>query len=161
MLKTRITELLGIEYPIIQGAMLWLSSAELASAVSNAGGLGILSSANFTTAEELRQGIRKTKSMTDKPFAVNITLLPTFRPVSHEEYIRTAIEEGVSIIETSGRNPEAHMKMLKDAKSITWGDITPSIPKTIPRFFTSLNMTKPIISIISEVSISDFTQDRG
>jgi nitronate monooxygenase len=115
MLKTRITEMLGIEYPLIQGAMQWLAVPELASAVSNAGGLGILSSAIFPTAEELRQGIRQTRSMTDKPFAVNITLLPTFRPVSHEEYIEATIEEGVCIIETSGRSPEPYMKQLKEA----------------------------------------------
>ncbi|MBA7697185.1 NADH:quinone reductase [subsurface metagenome] len=76
MFKTRITEMFGIEYPIIQGAMQWLSRAELVSAVSNAGGLGIISSLTFPTAEELRQEIKKTKGMTDKPFAVNITLLP-------------------------------------------------------------------------------------
>jgi len=106
----------GIEYPIIQGAMLWLARAELASAVSNAGGLGTISSATFPTVKELRQEIRKAKSMTDKPFVVNITLLPTFRPVNYEEYINAAIEEGVSIIETSGRSPEPYMKLLKKAK---------------------------------------------
>ena len=116
MFKTRITEMLGIEYPIIQGAMQWLARAELASAVSNAGGLGIISSATFPTVEELRQEIRKARSMTDKPFVVNVTLLPTFRPVNYEEYINAAIEEGVNIIETSGRNPEPYMKLLKEAK---------------------------------------------
>ena len=116
MFKTRITEMFGIEYPIIQGAMQWLSRAELVSAVSNAGGLGIISSLTFPTAEELRQEIRKTKDMTDKPFAVNITLLPTLRPVNYEEYISVAIEEGVNIIETAGRNPRQYMKQLKDAK---------------------------------------------
>ncbi len=116
MFKTRITEIFGIEYPIIQGAMQWLSRAELVSAVSNAGGLGIISSLTFPTAEELRQEIKKTKGMTDKPFAVNITLLPTLRPVNYEEYISVAIEEGVNIIETAGRNPRQYMKQLKDAK---------------------------------------------
>jgi len=116
MFKTRITEMFGIEYPIIQGAMQWLSRAELVSAVSNAGGLGIISSLTFPTAEELRQEIKKTKGMTDKPFAVNITLLPTLRPVNYEEYISVAIEEGVNIIETAGQNPRQYMKQLKDAK---------------------------------------------
>ncbi len=115
MFKTRITEMFGIEYPIIQGAMHWLSRAELVSAVSNAGGLGIISSLTFPTSKELREEIKKTKSMTDKPFAVNITLLPTIRPVNYEEYIKVAIEEGVSIIETAGRNPKGYMKLLKDA----------------------------------------------
>jgi len=111
--KTRITEMLGIEYPIIQGAMLWLARAELVSAVSNAGGLGIISSATFPSVKELREEIRKTKSMTDKPFVVNFTLLPTFRPMNYEEYISAAIEEGVNIIETAGRSPEPYMKLLK------------------------------------------------
>ena len=116
MFKTRITELLGIEYPIIQGAMLWLSRAELAAAVSNAGGLGIIAAGSFATSEELRQEIRKMKSLTDKPFAVNITLLPTRRRINWEEYINIALEEGVSIIETSGRSPELYMEWLKAAK---------------------------------------------
>ena len=114
MFKTRITEMFGIEYPIIQGAMQWLSRAELVAAVSNAGGLGIIASLTFPTVKELREEIRKTKSLTDKPFAVNITLLPTLRPVSYEEYINAAIEEGVRIIETAGRNPRQYMKQLRD-----------------------------------------------
>ena len=116
MFKTRITELLGIEYPIIQGAMLWLSRAELAAAVSNAGGLGIIAAGSFATTDELRQEILKMKNLTDKPFAVNITLMPTGRRRNWEEYINVALEEGVSIIETSGRNPELYMERLKAAK---------------------------------------------
>lgn len=104
----------GIEYPIIQGAMMWLSRAELVAAVSNAGGLGIIAALTFPTAKELREEIKKTKSLTDKPFAVNITLLPTLRPINYEEYIDAAIEEGVSIIETAGRNPRQYMKQLRD-----------------------------------------------
>ncbi len=116
MFKTRITEMLGIEYPIVQGAMLWLSRAELVSAVSNAGGLGIIASLSFPTVKELREEIRKTKSMTDKPFAVNISLTPIARSVNYEELISAAIEEGVNIIETAARSPEPYMKLLKDAK---------------------------------------------
>ena len=124
MFKTRITEMLGIEYPIIAGPMRWLSRAELVSAVSNAGGLGIIVSGSSAmteglsspTAKELRQEIKKTRSMTDKPFAVNISLMPTAQPVNHEEYLNAAIEEGVTIIETSGQSPEPYMKLLKDAK---------------------------------------------
>jgi len=108
--------MLGIEYPIIQGAIQWLSRAELVSAVSNAGGLGVISSLTFPTTRELQQEIKKTRSMTDKPFAVNVTMLPTLRPVNYEEYFNAAIEEGVNIIETSGRSPEPYMKLLKDAK---------------------------------------------
>jgi len=115
MFKTRVTELFGIEYPIIQGALGGgLSRAELVSAVSNAGGLGMITSLNYTTSDELRQEIKKTKSLTDKPFAVNVTLLPTMRPINYEEYFAAALEEGVKIFETSGRNPEPYMKLLKD-----------------------------------------------
>ena len=117
MFKTRITRLLGIEYPIIQGALLWLSTAELVSAVSNAGGLGTIAALTFPTTKELREEIRKTKAMTDKPFAVNITLLPTIRPVNYEEYITTALDEGVNIIETSGQSPEPFMKLIKQANA--------------------------------------------
>jgi len=116
MLKTRITELLGIKYPIIQGAMLWLSRPELASAVSNAGGLGIIDAMSSPTAEDFRQELKRMKSLTDKPFAVNITLMPTKRPINWEEYISAALEEGVNIIETSGRSPEPYMEWFKQAK---------------------------------------------
>jgi NAD(P)H-dependent flavin oxidoreductase YrpB (nitropropane dioxygenase family) len=116
MFETRVTELFGIKYPIIQGALGGgLATPELVSAVSNAGGLGILTSLNYGTSDELRQEIKKTKGMTDKPFAVNVTLLPTMRPVNYEEYFGAAIEEGVKILETSGRSPEPYMKLLKDA----------------------------------------------
>lgn len=114
MFQTRITELLGIKYPIIQGAMMWLSRAEMVAAVANAGGLGIMASLTFPTEKELREEIRKAKSLTDKPFAVNITLLPTIRPRSLEEYIAAVIDEGVTIIETAGRNPHQYMKQLRD-----------------------------------------------
>lgn len=119
MFKTRVTEMLGIKYPIIAGPMAYLSRAELVAAVSNAGGLGIIASLTFPTLEELREEIKKTKSLTDKPFAVNVTLLPTIKPVNYEDYFEAAIKEGVKIIETSGRSPEPYLKMLKDAKVIT------------------------------------------
>ena len=115
MFKTRITELFGIEYPILAGPMAYLSGPELVAAVSNAGGLGMLVSTTIPTIDKLREEIRKTKSLTDKPFAVNITLAPLVRQINYEEYFAAAIEEGVKIIETSARNPEPYMKMLKDA----------------------------------------------
>ena len=114
MFKTRITEMFGIKYPVIQGAMMWLSRAEMVAAVANAGGLGIIAALTFPTAKELREEIKKTQSLTDKPFAVNITLLPTIRPRSLEDYIATAIEEGVTIIETAGRNPRQYMKQMRE-----------------------------------------------
>ncbi len=115
MIKTRVTEILGIKYPIILAAMQWISRAELVAAASNAGGMGIIASLTFPTVAELREEIKKTKSLTDKPFAVNVTLIPTARPVNYEEYFIAAIEEGVKIVETSGRSPEPYMKLLKDA----------------------------------------------
>ena len=113
MFATRITELLGIKYPIIQGGMIWMSTAELAAAVSEAGGLGIITAANFATKETLRDELRKAKSLTDKPLGVNINLGPTVRPASTEEYIDVVINEGIGIVETSGYSPEPHMKQLK------------------------------------------------
>jgi len=114
MFQTKVTEMLNIQYPIMQGGMQILSTAELVAAVSNAGGLGTLVSAMFPTIEGLRQEIRKTKSLTDRPFAVNFTLAPMIRPVNIEEYIDATIEEGVRIVETAARSPELYMKRFKD-----------------------------------------------
>jgi nitronate monooxygenase len=115
MFKTRITEIFGIKYPIIQGALGYLSRAELVSAVSNAGGLGSLATAGISTITELREEIRKTKSLTDKPFAVNFTFLPG-RVINHEETRDIIIEEGVPVVETIavGKIPEHILKPLKE-----------------------------------------------
>lgn len=112
-LETRITKMLGIERPILCGAMQWLTKAELVSAVSNAGGLGVMSSASFPNAEELRAEIIKTKALTDKPFAVNLTLMPSLAPPDYPSYIKVCIEEGIKIMETSGRAPEQYMEQMK------------------------------------------------
>jgi len=117
--KTRVTELLGIKYPILAGPMAYISGPELVAAVSNAGGLGIMASLSYPDPEALRIEIRKTKALTKKPFAVNITMLPISRPVKYEDYFQAAIGEGVRIIETSGRSPEPFMQMLKNAGVIT------------------------------------------
>ena len=113
MFKTRVTELLGIEYPILAGPMAYLSTPELVSAVSNAGGLGIIASLSYFEVDELREAIKKTKTLTDKPFGVNITLLPTARPVNYEDYFRAALDAGALVIETSGRNPEPYLDRIK------------------------------------------------
>jgi nitronate monooxygenase len=114
MLKTRITEMLGIEYPIIQGGMMWVSCPELAAAVSNAGGLGILISAACASGEELREDIRKTKSLTDKPFGVNLSLFPSVRPIPNDEFVEVIVEESVPVVESSGmRSPEEFVERLK------------------------------------------------
>lgn len=117
-LNTRITKMLGIERPILLGAMQWLAKDELVAAVSNAGGLGVMSSATFPNAEELRAEIRKCKALTDKPFAVNLTLMPSLAPPDYPAYIQVCIEEGVKIMETSGRAPEPYMETLKGAGMI-------------------------------------------
>lgn len=115
MLKTRVTEMLGIQYPIIKGPMAYVSGPELVSAVSNAGGMGIIASVSFQSIDELRDVIRKTKELTDKPFAINVTLLPMARPINYEDYFKVSVDEGVKVIETSGRSPEPYMKIMKDA----------------------------------------------
>lgn len=115
-MKTRVTELLGIEYPIIQGAMQYMSLAKLAAAVSNAGGLGIVPAMAFSTTEALREEVRKMKTLTNKPFAFNISLVPeVVIPELIFEYIQVLIEEGVKIIETSGQRPAEFIKPMKEA----------------------------------------------
>jgi nitronate monooxygenase len=109
-----MTELLGIEYPIMCGGMFQVGRAELAAAVSEAGGLGTITSKTQPTPEDLRQEIRKVKALTKKPFAVNINIFPSSTPTPNEAYIDVLIEEGVRIVETSGRSPEPYMKQLKD-----------------------------------------------
>jgi nitronate monooxygenase len=115
MFKTRITELFGIKYPIIAGGMHLLSRAELVAAVSNAGGLGILASTTFETEEELREEIRKTKTLTNRPFGVNLNLFPMMRQRSVEEDIDIFVDEGVEVVESSGASPEPYVPRLKGA----------------------------------------------
>ena len=115
MFKTRITELFGIKYPIIQADMMVIPRAELVPAVSNAGGLGIIAAFTFPTPQELADEIKKTRGLTDKPFGVNITLLPTLRPVDIDGYFNTVIDSGIKIVETAGRSPEAYIERLKAA----------------------------------------------
>lgn len=114
-MKTRITELFDIEHPIIQGGMHYVGLAELASAVSNAGGLGIITGLTQKTPELLAREIARCREMTDKPFGVNLTFLPTFADPPYPEYIAAIVEGGVKAVETAGRSPEAHMPALKAA----------------------------------------------
>jgi len=115
MIKTRLTELLGIEHPIIQGGMMAVGLAELAAAVSNAGGLGIITALTQPTPEDLRNEIRRCREMTSKPFGVNLTLLPTINPVPYDEYAKVIIEEGIKVVETAGRSPEDFMPAFNAA----------------------------------------------
>ena len=114
-MKTRITELLGIEHPIVQGGMQWVGLAELASAVSNAGGLGIITALTQPTPGDLLKEIERCQSMTDKPFGVNLTILPTIKPVPYDDYAQAIVDSGVKIVETAGRNPEPYLPMFKEA----------------------------------------------
>ena len=114
MLKTRITDLFGIEHPVIQGGMQWVGYAELVSAVSNAGALGILTALTQPTPEDLAKEIERTREMTDKPFGVNLTVLPTINPPPYEEYAQAIVGSGIKIVETAGRSPEPFMDLFKE-----------------------------------------------
>jgi nitronate monooxygenase len=114
-MKTAITELFGIEHPIIQGGMHYVGFAELAAAVSNAGGLGTITGLTQKTPADLANEIAKCNDMTDKPFAVNLTFLPTVNAPDYPGYIDAIIKGGVRIVETAGRSPEQYMPAMKDA----------------------------------------------
>ena len=114
-MKTRITELFGIEHPIIQGGMHFVGFAEMAAAVSNAGGLGIITGLTQRTPEELAKEIRRCREMTNKPFGVNLTFLPSVTPPDYPGYIRPIIDGGVKIVETAGNNPQKWLPALKEA----------------------------------------------
>lgn len=114
-MRTRITELLGIEHPIVQGGMHFVGLAELASAVSNAGGLGILTGLTQPSPADLGREIERCRSMTDRPFGVNLTFLPTLREPDYSGYIRALVDGNVRIVETAGNNPGKWLPMLKEA----------------------------------------------
>ncbi len=114
-MKTRITELLGIQHPIIQGGMHFVGLAELAAAVSNAGGLGIITGLTQGTPEKLAKEIARCQSMTDKPIGVNITFLPTLTPPDYPGLFQVIIDAGITVVETAGNNPAQWLPMLKDA----------------------------------------------
>ena len=115
MIKTKITEMFGIQHPIIQGGMHYVGFAEMASAVSNAGGLGIITGLTQKTPEDLAKEIARCHEMTDKPFGVNLTFLPMFTQPDYPGYIQAIIEGGVKAVETAGRNPQAYIETLKAA----------------------------------------------
>ncbi|WP_226502205.1 nitronate monooxygenase family protein [Pseudomonas sp. MWU16-30317] len=111
--KTRFTETFGIQHPIMQGGMQWAAKAELVAAVANAGALGTLSALTQPTPEDLAREIQRCRDLTDRPFAVNLTLLPTLKPVPYSEYCAAIIEGGVGIVETAGSNPQEHIDVLR------------------------------------------------
>ena len=114
-MKTRITELFGIQHPIIQGGMHYVGFAELAAAVSNAGGLGVITGLTQKTPKDLANEIARCRDLTDKPFGVNLTFLPTVSSPDYPGYVKAIIEGGVTVVETAGRNPSEVMPYLKDA----------------------------------------------
>ena len=114
-MKTRITELFGVEHPIVQGGLMWIATAELTSAVANAGAMGFMTALTHETPEGLREEIHKCRDMTDKPFGINLTFLPSLRQPDYAGYLQVCAEEGIEFIETAGRNPEPFMPHLKAA----------------------------------------------
>jgi NADH:quinone reductase (non-electrogenic) len=114
-MKTRITELLGIQHPIVQGGMHYVGLAELAAAVSNAGGLGIITGLTQPTPDDLAREIERCRAMTDKPFGVNLTFLPALKAPDYPGYVRVIVEHGVRIVETAGNNPQKWLPELHKA----------------------------------------------
>lgn len=113
-MTTRFTEEFGVEHPIVQGGMQWVGRAELAAAVSNAGGLGMITALTQPTPEDLSREIARTQALTDRPFGVNLTILPAITPPPYEEYRDAIIESGVKVVETAGANPVAHLPRFAD-----------------------------------------------
>ncbi|XVX21083.1 NAD(P)H-dependent flavin oxidoreductase [Actinomycetota bacterium] len=115
MFRTPFTETFGIEHPIVCGGMTFVGTAELTAAVANAGALGLLTALNSPTPEDLAVQIERTRELTDKPFGVNLTILPTINPIPYEEYRQVICESGVKIVETAGSNPAPHLPSFKEA----------------------------------------------
>jgi len=113
-MKTRVTELLGIRYPIVQGGMQWVGKAELVSAVSNAGGLGMVTALTQPTPDDLAREIDRTRAMTDRPFGVNLTILPSIKPPPYRDYLKAIIDGGVKIVETAGNSPKDFIARMKE-----------------------------------------------
>src|SRR5919112_6216313 len=113
MLSTKFTEHFGVEYPIVQGGMQWVGTAELVSAVANAGALGFLTALTQPSPEALVKEIARCREMTDKPFGVNLTILPSINPPPYAEYRQAIIESGIKIVETAGNKPQEHVNEFK------------------------------------------------
>src|SRR2546425_10771574 len=108
-MKTRFTELVGVEHPIVQGGMQWVGRAELVAAVANAGALGLITALTQPTPEDLRKEIARCRDLTDKPFGVNLTILPAIKPPPYAEYRAAIIESGITVVETAGNKPQEHV----------------------------------------------------
>ncbi len=114
-MRTPFTELLGIEHPVVQGGMMWVGRAELAAAVSEAGGLGIITALTQPTPADLVREVERARALTSKPLGVNLTILPSINPPPYAEYVQAVVDSGVEVIETAGANPEPFMELLKGA----------------------------------------------
>ncbi|MFI5507892.1 NAD(P)H-dependent flavin oxidoreductase [Mycobacterium sp. NPDC051804] len=114
MISTRFTEAFGIEHPIVQGGMQWVGRAELAAAVSDAGGLGLITALTQPTPADLANEIARARDLTDKPFGVNLTILPTIDPPPYDEYRQVIVDAGIKIVETAGSNPGPHLPIFHD-----------------------------------------------
>ena len=120
LLETAVTKLLGVEHPVVMGGMTGTGTPELAAAVSNAGGLGVFAAHNAGSPEGAREWIRRMRTLTSKPFGVNLTILPTMGPPPpYEEYAQVIIEEGVKVVETAGSNPKKWIQLFKSAGLVT------------------------------------------
>ncbi|HEX7947461.1 MAG TPA: nitronate monooxygenase, partial [Phenylobacterium sp.] len=115
MIKTRITEMFGVETPLVMGGMTGVGYAPLVAAVANAGALGFITAHHSQSAEELFAEIKRCRDLTDKPFGVNLTLLPSLNPIPYDEYRHAIIESGIKIVETAGNNPAKWLPGLKEA----------------------------------------------
>lgn len=109
MIRTRFTETFGVRHPVVQGGMQWVGTAELVSAVAEAGALGMLTALTQPTPEALSAEIARTREMTDQPFGVNLTILPSIKPIPYDEYRHAIVDAGITVVETAGSNPEPHM----------------------------------------------------
>src|SRR5437879_2877289 len=112
-MKTRFTELVGVEHPIVQGGMQWVGRAELVAAVANAGALGLITALTQPTPEDLTKEIARCRDLTDKPFGVNLTILPAIKPPPYTEYRAAIIESGITVVETAGNKPQEHVDEFK------------------------------------------------
>src|SRR5437763_15399415 len=113
MLKTRFTELVGVEHPIVQGGMQWVGRAELVAAVANAGALGFITALTQPTPQDLTKEIARCRALTDKPFGANLTILPSIKPPPYAEYRQAIIESGIRIVESAGHKPQDHGTQFK------------------------------------------------
>ena len=115
MIKTRVTEMFGVEHPIVMGGMTGVGYGDIVAAIANAGGLGCITAHMFDSAESLMKEIERTRELTDKPFGVNMTILPSLNPIPYDEYRQAICESGIKIVETAGRSPEPHLPDFKAA----------------------------------------------